>query len=117
MYHRFAKSLKPSNRTVGAMASIPHASAIRRWNGSIFMSYRARYSIRQWHRTTRLKGSTGAELEIKASDQTSTRKNRATRRGASRPGRWKSWEEKMVGGQRYKFDGLVVGAMSFRVMS
>jgi hypothetical protein len=29
MYHRFAKSLKPSNRTIGAMASNPAGSGHR----------------------------------------------------------------------------------------
>jgi hypothetical protein len=40
MYHRFAKSLKPSNRTISVMASNPACLGVRRWNGSIFTGYR-----------------------------------------------------------------------------
>jgi hypothetical protein len=40
MYHRFTKSLKPSNRTIRAMASNPAGLGIGRWNDSIFTNCR-----------------------------------------------------------------------------
>jgi hypothetical protein len=40
MYHRFAKSLKASNRTIGAMASNPAGLGIDCWNDSIFPNCR-----------------------------------------------------------------------------